>query len=577
MKKYEFKFLRIAQQAPAAPADGEILIDDGKPAELTPQRVDEEPAKKVEPKVQPSVTRKKQIKSKPKSESNKKIEEMQKAILHFRDVLANTSIGASEIGRKGRGQFIEGVDKAGVSFQDKYEQLPGLNKGDLPKIERTLPQEEEVQGMRPFGQFLLSNYIDQSKVKGVTFTDVDMQKPQRMQRQIGSQDNVEFSGIISSLGRVGSPKQDLPGREETVQEKSLREQIQKVEDRKLQSAQNLMKAPEFQNEHKDESDKNKLLQIALIRVDPQYKPILSRLKSQLDNLKSRLNAAHEKKYTKVETKGEREVDGIWDVRTNNALKNIAAVMTGLITFSKDMNLRLSSYNEAQLNAFKEWIPDDPKLIVNREDIKVRLASEFTPHIEAQARFVEEFDKLIVKNPNVQNLLTQNESFFKLEAPKSKEEIEREKQNELKKVQDMQNDQRKQSYDKMPDSYSKRYYSNPEFYSKYQEGAGISFSDPQAGRVSLSYQDLSSAKDFIEAYKRHYYKGIKEGEPSKQEIENFFNKVLQMMHYGRGVYEDQSQKAQQQDQLKRQQEEAEKAKWTSPRSKEKGFFRDYRRK
>ncbi|MCZ2224531.1 MAG: hypothetical protein LC122_12980 [Chitinophagales bacterium] len=536
MKKYEFKFLRIAQQAPAAPADGEILIDDGKPTELTPQRVDEEPAKKVEPKVQPSVTTKKQIKSKPKSESNKKIEEMQKAILHFRDVLANTNIGASEVGRKGRGQFIEGVDKSGISFL-------GAAEGDSSNAGKTFPQEEEVQGMRPFGQFLLSNYIDQSKVKGVTFTDVDMQKPQRMQGQIGSQDNVEFSGIINSLGRVGTPKQDIPARAETLQEKSLREQIQRIDDRKLQSAQSLMKTPAFQSEYKDESDKQKLLQIALIRVDPQYKPIINRLKSQLDALKARLNSAHEKKYTKVETKGEREVDGIWDVRTNNALKNIAAVMTGLITFSKDMNLGLASYNEAQLNAFKKWIPDDPKLIANKEDIKVRLASQFTLHIEAQARFVEEFDKLIVKNPNVQNLLTQNESFFKLEAPKSKEEIEREKQNELKKVQDMQNDQRKQSYDKMPDSYSKRYYSNPEFYSKYQEGAGISFSDPQAGRISLSYQDLSSAKDFIEAYKRHYYKGIKEGEPSKQEIENFFNKVLQMMHYGRGVYEDQSQKAQ----------------------------------
>lgn len=476
------------------------------------------------------------IKPQVKSQSKIAIENMQKAMLAFRDEFSSMAIGSNQVGRKETGETVGDFNSNSEVFKDIIPQIqkrineskleltslqknPKDNKQKIDQLERLIAtlesekqkkeqsknnpggQRRDVQGLRPLGQILLNDYIGKNALQGVTYTSTDVQQPNRMTEDTGQVDNQEFAGIISSIGRVGTPS-NIPAREESAQEKSLKDQIK--------------------------------------RVNP-YSQQAKNLQSRLSILKDSLNKKHEEDYHKKhpEAKGEESTDGIWDVRTNNSLRNISAIMKGILAFSNDMQIKTEGYTESDLESFNKYVPDEPKLLFNR--IKQRYPKRIgeaikgycavlQEHIEAQTRYLGNFKRVVFKSEKYNQYLTQNEALYSFDKSPDKQNHEEQRKKLVGEPGEDKVVENPDGTKRVVRTRGKTFIPNNTPTSKYiknyfnkfdaeSHGAGL-LANIDGKQVQVTYQSLSTFPGLEQLYTSVYGKAPE----TKQEMVDFVSKI-----------------------------------------------------
>lgn len=116
---------------------------------------------------------------------------------------------------------------------------------------------------------------------------------------------------------------------------------------------------------------------------------------------------------------EKAVDGIWQVRTNNALKNIFALTSGMLKFAQAMKLQVGGYTEDALKDFASKIPASYTALKTPNDV-AEAAKQITPHIKAITKFFESLKAAVFNKPELRKFIDQKEAFVsykkKIEIP-----------------------------------------------------------------------------------------------------------------------------------------------------------------
>lgn len=110
---------------------------------------------------------------------------------------------------------------------------------------------------------------------------------------------------------------------------------------------------------------------------------------------------------------EKTGDGIWQVRTNNALKNIYALTLAMVNFANDMKINIQGYDSKQLESFKGLIPKEYTELKTPADISKR-AEDITPHIIAITNFFNNLKKTVFDNKDLRQYIDQKTPFAKYE-------------------------------------------------------------------------------------------------------------------------------------------------------------------
>lgn len=113
---------------------------------------------------------------------------------------------------------------------------------------------------------------------------------------------------------------------------------------------------------------------------------------------------------------EKSVDGIWQVRTNNALKNIYAIADGLVHFAKDMTLAIPGYGEKELASFAALIPKEYTDVKPEE--RAQRAKDLTSHIKAVTGYFESFKNAVLNNKRLRAFIDQRKSFVQIPQTKA---------------------------------------------------------------------------------------------------------------------------------------------------------------
>lgn len=108
---------------------------------------------------------------------------------------------------------------------------------------------------------------------------------------------------------------------------------------------------------------------------------------------------------------EKAVDGIWQVRTNNALKNIFALTSGMLKFAQAMKLQVGGYTEDTLKDFVSKIPASYTDLKTPNNV-AEAAKQITPHIKAITKFFESLKAAVFNKPELRKFIDQKESFVK---------------------------------------------------------------------------------------------------------------------------------------------------------------------
>lgn len=141
-------------------------------------------------------------------------------------------------------------------------------------------------------------------------------------------------------------------------------------------------------------------------------PLRSRTATPDVNLKSVINT-----ISRVGSPGaERKVDGIWQTRTNNALKQIYAVAAGLMHFAHDMGVAITGFTLNDLDSFKKLIPDSYTDL--GADVGER-AQQITQYIYALTALYMKFETAVLDNPQYKELINQDKPL----ADHSKQQVE----------------------------------------------------------------------------------------------------------------------------------------------------------
>lgn len=106
---------------------------------------------------------------------------------------------------------------------------------------------------------------------------------------------------------------------------------------------------------------------------------------------------------------EKKTDGIWQVRTNNALKNIFALTSGMLKFAQAMKLQVGGYTEDALKDFASKIPQSYTDLKTPNDV-AEAAKQITPHIKAITKFFESLKTAVFNKPELRKFIDQKEAF-----------------------------------------------------------------------------------------------------------------------------------------------------------------------
>lgn len=105
---------------------------------------------------------------------------------------------------------------------------------------------------------------------------------------------------------------------------------------------------------------------------------------------------------------EKAADGVWETRTNNALKNIYAVAYAMFHAATDMELNINGLSEEKLEQFKKLVP------MNFSDLSVaqkpEVSKQLTGLINDMATIFDSFKKFVLKNNKYTKYIEQDKSF-----------------------------------------------------------------------------------------------------------------------------------------------------------------------
>ena len=226
--------------------------------------------------------------------------------------------GTRPVGQAANSEIAK-MQQAILNFGKVLAAHPVMSMDETGQLERPGAKEPDyLGGNRPFGKFLVNQYVNNAKVVGDQFVNIDLHEPTRSATAIH---NVDLKGIINTISRIGTPG------------------------------------------------------------------------------------------------AENKPDGIWQTRTDNALKQIYAVGMSLMQFGKDMKLDIGEFPEL-LQSLKEQILDV-------KGDKAQRAPLITKLINALSNLYKAFETDVLEHPDLKNLISQENAFVdhssQVAAPLSKED------------------------------------------------------------------------------------------------------------------------------------------------------------
>lgn len=106
--------------------------------------------------------------------------------------------------------------------------------------------------------------------------------------------------------------------------------------------------------------------------------------------------------------GEKSVDGVWQTRTNNALKNIYALGYAMLHLANDMGLALPGLDDNKLSELKKLIPEN-YTNVSQNEMGAR-AKALTAQIKDLTLVFGSFKKFVIDNKQYRSYIDQKKSF-----------------------------------------------------------------------------------------------------------------------------------------------------------------------
>lgn len=106
-------------------------------------------------------------------------------------------------------------------------------------------------------------------------------------------------------------------------------------------------------------------------------------------------------------------DGIWNFRTENALRNIAGFAHALLSLQGDFGLQNQIYNERELEDFyKNLAGTDADGNTNKLDAneQTRRANDLTQHLKKITRLYDNFRRQILSRPAIRHLIEGKKAF-----------------------------------------------------------------------------------------------------------------------------------------------------------------------
>ncbi len=195
---------------------------------------------------------------------------------------------------------IAKMQQAILNFGKILAEHPVMSMDETGQLERPGAKEPDyLGGNRPFGNFLVNQYVNNAKVVGDQFVNIDLPEPKRSNTAMR---NVDLKGVINTISRIGTP-------------------------------------------------------------GTEHKP-----------------------------------DGIWQTRTDNALKQIYAVGVSLMQFGKDMNLEVGEFPEL-LKTLKDQILDV-------SGNKSERAQMITKVVNALTGLYKSFESDVLEHPDLKQLISQ---------------------------------------------------------------------------------------------------------------------------------------------------------------------------
>lgn len=202
---------------------------------------------------------------------------------------------------------VKEMQQAMVNFASILAAHPVMSMQDVGQQERKRRSgiSEELGGTNPFGNFLVSQYVNNSDIVGKEFMNIGLGEPLRTQT---ATPNVNLKSIIRTIGVIGH------------------------------------------------------------------------------------------------SGAENKPDGVWQTRTNNALKQIYAVGLGLFQFAKDLDINIKGFDQNELKEFGKLIP---KSYTDLPADKSKLAGQITEYINALTDLYKKFENAVLEQPEYKELIEQN--------------------------------------------------------------------------------------------------------------------------------------------------------------------------
>lgn len=112
--------------------------------------------------------------------------------------------------------------------------------------------------------------------------------------------------------------------------------------------------------------------------------------------------------------GQKEImsDGVWDFRTNNAVKNVYSFAEALIKSSQDFESNLQGFNKFDLKRMYTLIPKKSLNKVSVKELEKR-AELLTPLVEKLTEFYKEYSRLILNHPQYVQYINKNTPLFRV--------------------------------------------------------------------------------------------------------------------------------------------------------------------
>lgn len=469
---------------------------------------------------------KKPIKQTSQGSENVKI--LQRNILEYKDSLLNMDIGKVDSGR-----YTSNQQEMGSQYSPGWEHEENVKdtfyqnqkETDLGRRQsRSSEGKEVVGGTNPIGNFLLSNFIPKTSLE---FADLDAAEKDRLNTESGGmarQPN-DFRQLIDTIGRVGTPKLDRPkdkNEEKLEQDLNIIKSKYKDPNSKEFAALNkkynetLAKSNKGRQQAHGKDINGKDLDKYEYKLTPEnltndillwYDNSYKAKSNQLAALKLRLDKEYEKKHPKAQ--GEETIDGIFHIRTENALKTIGAITKGFLDFGKALNKQFS-FKEENLNSYNKLVEFFNSQVkktqqqVSDKATKTKAVDQLSQSIANQVKFLQEF-KQVIEHSNVKDFINQNNSFMQLNKSNQAPSEQKQKQQALESVKNS-----------IPENYSKE--NIMQFLQQYQKYNFFTAHITNA-TIPLSFDDLSSIDKLKDVFVRTY-----KVQPNKSQLTWFFNQI-----------------------------------------------------